>query len=369
MGKTKRGPRGSGSISKRKDGRWAARYTVVLPTGEHKVMQDICCKTQEEARKQLAQRIAQRDRGEITMGAGITVEKFYECWLEEISDEDVGLRPTTVELYKRLYKKYILPILGKKKLANLDVNDVERLFKLIKKHSKHQARATKKALSSMLTSAKKHKYVLNNPARDYKVKTIKPKEPVVWNKEQLRKFLAEAKNTSPYYAAYALMANYGLRRGEVLGLRWEDVDFSNERIHIKQQIVSIDNRPRVGELKTDKSDRTLPLNEWLIGILKERFVPGASGLIFQTRNGTPIAPRNFYRDFQNIAKRAGLPHIKIHALRHMAACFMRDEGVDPKTCQSILGHATLEMTLRIYQHANSECERMASTKLGKLILS
>lgn len=367
MSKSKRNARGGGSITKRKDGRWAGRYTVILPNGQHKV-RSVYGKTQSEAREKLAQCIAQRDRGEITMGSDMTVEKFYGIWIDEIADDD-DFRPSTVELYRRLHEKYILPVLGKKKLADLDVHDVEKFFKLAKKSSQHQARAAKKALSSMLAEAKKHKYILTNPARDYRVKRIKPKDPDVWSKEQLRKFLAEAKDTSPYYEAYAIMANYGLRRGEVLGLRWEDVDFSGGCIHIRQQIVSVNNRPQIGDLKTEDSHRTLALNEWLVGILKRRFIPEATGLIFHTKNGTPIAPRNFYRDFQKVARRAGLPHIKIHALRHMAACFMRDAGVDPKTCQNILGHATLDMTLRIYQHASSECERAASVKIGEMILA
>lgn len=365
MGKKKRGTRGAGSITRRKDGRWVGRYTVELPNGQHEV-RAIYGKTQGEVREELVQCIARRDRGEIMSSNSMTVERFYTIWMDEIVDN--RLKPTTIELYRRLFEKYILPVLGKKKLISLDVGDVERCFNLTKRRSLHQACAVKKALSSMLSSAKDRRCILVNPARDLRVRKVKPKETVIWNKDQLKIFLNEAKNSSSYYVAYAIMANYGLRRGEVLGLRWEDVDFSSGCIHIRRQIVSCNNRPQIGELKTDSSIRDLPLNEWLVSILRSRFEPGMKGLIFQTRSGNPIAPRNFYRDFQKVAKRAGLPHIKIHALRHMAACFMRDEGVDPKTCQSILGHATLDMTLRIYQHGSTECERAASAKLGKLLL-
>lgn len=366
MGKTKRNARGGGSISKRKDGRWCGRYTVVLPNGQHKV-RSVYGKTQSEAREKLAQCIARRDRGEITMGTGMTVEKFYEIWMSEVACN--YLRPTTLELYKRIFQKYILPVLGKKKLASLDVDDVQKCLNSIKNHSVYQAQIAKKALSSMLIRARKRKLILTNPTRDVELQSIDNEAPVMWDEEQLKRFLEEAKVTSPYYVAYALIANYGLRRGEVLGLRWEDVDFVNKSIHIRQQVVSVNNHPRIGKPKTKKSKRELALNEWLFGLLEERFVPETKGLIFHTKNNTPIAPRNFYRDFQKVSKRARLPHIKIHALRHMAACFMRDAGVDLKTCQDILGHSTSFMTLDVYQHSDINHKRDASNKIGSLLLA
>ena len=366
MSKSKRNARGGGSITKRKDGRWAGRYTVILPNGQHRV-RSVYGKTQSEAREKLAQCIAQRDRGEITMGSDMTVERFYNIWMSEIACN--YLRPTTLDLYKRTFQKYILPMLGKKKLKNLDVDDIQKCLNSIKSHSVYQAQIAKKALSSMLVRAKKRRYILTNPTRDVELPAIENETPAMWSEEQLRRFLEEAKATSPYYTAYALIANYGLRRGEVLGLRWEDVDFVNKRIHIRQQVVSVNNQPQIGKPKTKKSIRELALNEWLFGLLEERFIPGMEGLIFHTKNNTPIAPRNFYRDFQKVAKRAGLPHIKIHALRHMAACFMRDAGVDLKTCQDILGHSTSFMTLDVYQHSDISHKRDASNKIGGLLLA
>ena len=362
----KRGARGSGSTTKRKDGRWMGRYTVTLPNGQHKVMA-VYGKTQGEVGRKLTQCIARRDRGEIANGGGLTVGDFYKIWISEIVEN--YLRPTTIELYKQIFRLYILPVLGKKKLSSLDVGDVQRCFNLANKKSESQAQLVKKALSSMLQRAKKRQLIFANPARSIEAKAIKPREPVVWNKQQLTCFLDEAMRSSPYYLAYAIMATYGLRRGEALGISWEDVDFTRRCICIKKQIIALNNKPQIGELKTDSSKRDLPLNNQLKVLLSERYLPNAKGLIFQTKNGTPVAPRNFYRDFQKISKMAGLPRIKLHALRHMAACFMRDEGVDPKTCQSILGHSTLDTTLKIYQHSDMEHKQGASDKMGDLLFS
>lgn len=250
MSKSKRNARGGGSITKRKDGRWAGRYTVMLPNGQHKV-RSVYGKTQSETREKLAQCIAQRDRGEITMGSDMTVERFYNIWMSEIACN--YLRPTTLDLYKRTFQKYILPMLGKKKLKNLDVDDIQKCLNSIKSHSVYQAQIAKKALSSMLVRAKKRRYILTNPTRDVELPAIENETPAMWSEEQLRRFLEEAKATSPYYTAYALIANYGLRRGEVLGLRWEDVDFVNKSIHIRQQVVSVNNQPQIGKPKTKKS--------------------------------------------------------------------------------------------------------------------
>ena len=364
MPSNRRGARGSGSISKRSDGRWMGRYTVILPNGQHKVMA-VYGKTQSETREKLAQCVARRDRREVANSGGLTFGDFYRIWMDEIVDN--YLAPTTKELYERIFRRYILPVLEKKKLASLNVGDIQRCYNLTRKHSVYQAQIARKALSSMLDRAKKRQLIFANPTRDIDAKVAKPKEPSMWNKEQLWSFLEEAKKSSPYYLAYVIMASYGLRRGEALGIRWEDVDFDEKCIHIRQQVVAINNKPQIGKLKTEKSERDLPLNGQLETLLLERHTPNAQGLIFQTKNNTPIAPRNFYRDFQKVAKRVGLPQIKLHALRHMAACFMRDEGVDLKTCQAILGHSSLDMTLDVYQHSDMEHKKTASAKMGNLL--
>ena len=136
MARKKRGVKGNGSVSHRKDGRWMGRYTVVLPNGKHDV-KAVYGDTQEEARKLLAQAIARRDRGEIVNNCGMTIEKFYNIWMEEF----VGgyLKDTTIELYKRVFNLYVLPSIGKKNLATLSLRDVQKCVNYTQKRSIHQA--------------------------------------------------------------------------------------------------------------------------------------------------------------------------------------------------------------------------------------
>ena len=128
----KRGARGDGSICHRKDGRWAGRYTIILPTGQHKV-KVVYGKTQKEAREKLTQAKARRDRGELIDGKGMTVEKFYNIWLAEIAPS--YLRATTMEDYGRLYRKYILPSIGRKRLETLSVGDVQKCINAVARRS------------------------------------------------------------------------------------------------------------------------------------------------------------------------------------------------------------------------------------------
>lgn len=217
----KRGARGDGSICHRKDGRWAGRYTIILPTGQHKV-KVVYGKTQKEAREKLTQAKARRDRGELIDGKGMTVEKFYNIWLAEIAPS--YLRATTMEDYGRLYRKYILPSIGRKRLETLSVGDVQKCINAVARRSLSQAVICHKALSSMLNRAQKRQYIFTNPAKSIELKVPKPKEKEMWNSEELRTFLHQAQTTSPYYLAYLLIATYGLRRGEALGVRYKDVD-------------------------------------------------------------------------------------------------------------------------------------------------
>lgn len=362
----RRGARGDGSICRRKDGRWVGRYTMTLPTGQHKI-KVVYGKTQKEAREKLTQAKARRDRGELVDGEGMTVEKFYNVWLAEIAPN--YLRATTIETYERLYKKYILPSIGRKHLETLSVGDVQKCINDIAKRSLDQAVISQKALSSMLKRAQKRQYIFGNPARGIELRKPKPKEKEMWNSEELRIFLHQAQETSSYYLAYLLIATYGLRRGEALGIRYKDIDLNDGIIKIRQQVIRLKNSPQIGELKTKDSKRDLPITTSVRGELEKlNFAPHLpSDLIFATRNNTPISPRNFYRDFEKTIKRAGVKKITLHAMRHMFVGFMRDSNIDPKTCQKMLGHSTLVTTLSIYSHTDAEHKAMAVACMDAII--
>jgi len=177
-----------------------------------------------------------------------------------------------------------------------------------------------------------------------------------------------------------LLAHYGMRRGEALGLRARDIELRNGKtdkdgnedwgeIRIRQQVVVVHNRPTITTPKTKNSKRELPLDKQMHDLLKpyvER-QKDRDGLLFHTSNNTPIAPRNLERDYYKMIKAANLKHIPLHSLRHMACTTFIEAGASVKTIQSILGHKDLNTTLKIYAHCNMLDKRSAVLSMSEII--
>ncbi|MCL2475365.1 MAG: site-specific integrase [Chloroflexi bacterium] len=360
MGKRK------GSISHRKDGRYMGRYTAILPNGI-KTVQAVYGKTRAEADKKLRDIIVEADRGKTVSRDGQTLEEFVEYWLENIAP--LKIKVTTISRYKDTLRLHILPSLGQKRLLSIEPMLVQRL--IIEKYKKTKSAKCcvniKNTLSSVLKSALQLQLIYYNLAVGVSLPKYTVKEKKIWTKEQLNTFLQEAEKSSTYYPIYKLMS-YGLRRGEALGVRRQDIDFNEGTLLLEQQVVALDGKPYICGLKTAGSRRTLPLSKDVLDILKNvKIVSNNDDLIFTTSHGTPILPRNLYRDFERVVKVVALPHISLHALRHMAATFLKDAKVDPKTVQSILGHASITTTLQFYQHSNLDNKREAFTAYDTLI--
>lgn len=365
-----RGVKGNGTVFKRKDGRWEAKYSVTLPNGIKRT-HCLYAKSQEDARRKLADAISKRDRGMVGYGVGLSLKKFYQIWLEEIAEN--YLKGTTIATYDRVAKICVLPLIGNKKLSKITVQDIQRCINSTKNHSVREAQQVKVVMSSIYGQAIKRQLVFFNPAKEAETPKTHSVEPDMWSNEQLKHFLEAAKDNSQYYLAYVLLATLGLRRGEVLGIRWKDINLENQCLEIRQQVTAVNNKPIISSLKTAGSSRDLPLIPQVSSMIKDLLdktsIKNSTNLVFSTKNNTPISPRNFYRDFERLTRIANLPHIKMHTLRHMAACFMRDSGVDAKTCQTILGHSDVSTTLKIYQHSDMSHKFEAGTKIGNLILT
>ena len=166
-------------------------------------------------------------------------------------------------------------------------------------------------------------------------------------------------------ALYVLAVHTGMRRGELLGLTWSDVDLKNASVSVRRTLTRTDNGKRVvlGEPKTKKSRRTIRLTPQAVETLRshlERQLQDMEilgdryqdqGLVFTTNTGTPINPSNLrQRNFAPLLKQAGLPHIRFHDLRHTCATLLLSRGVHPKFVQELLGHATIAITLDTYSH-------------------
>lgn len=199
-----------------------------------------------------------------------------------------------------------------------------------------------------------------------------------WTPDELRSFLEHVSN-DPNYAAWVLAANTGMRRGEVLGLRWQDIDFDRRRLSIRQTIISIDYRVEISEPKTARGRRSVALDSGTVTALRAhragqnqlKLMLGEAwqdnDLVFCRDDGSPIHPDRFTQMFDKHVKDSGLPRIRLHDLRHTHATLALAAGIHPKVVSERLGHSTVAFTMDVYSHAVPSMEAEAAETIANLV--
>ena len=185
--------------------------------------------------------------------------------------------------------------------------------------------------------------------------------------EQLASFLREAKESGVFEMYYVEMAT-GLRRGELLGLKWEDIDLEQGDLRVKRQIARINGEVIEAPLKTKNAYRTLPLAEDTIVVLKQqRKKVGSSPWVFPSPTGGPISPDSVLHMLHRVLKRAGLPKVRFHDLRHTFATLALQNGVDIKTVSGMLGHFSAGFTLDTYAHVTTAAQKEAAKAMERVL--
>jgi len=211
-----------------------------------------------------------------------------------------------------------------------------------------------------------------------KLPAVRKKKGQRWTSEQARRFLASAREDGdPYYAAYVLILIQGTRKGEMLGLREDAVDFDGLTIRIEYQLQRVGRHLLHRETKTAGSDADLPLPGILATALRQRLADRAvdktaagstwqdSHLMFTTKYGTPIEPRNFDRSWHSRIKKAGVPRITVHDGRRTCGSLLADLDVHPRVAMAILRHAQFAITMEIYTEVSVAATRAGLMKLGE----
>ena len=215
--------------------------------------------------------------------------------------------------------------------------------------------------------AKEQKIIVSNPTEGCALPKLEHKEMKTLPIEQLTSFLREARDSGVFELYYVEVAT-GLRRGELLGLKWEDIDLEKGNLRVKLQIARINGEVVEAPLKTKNAYRVLPLAEDTIQVLKQqRKKTGSSPWVFPSPTGGPISPDSVLHMLHRVLKRAGLPRVRFHDLRHTFAALALQNGVDIKTVSGMLGHFSAGFTLDTYAHVTTAAQKEAAKTMEKVL--
>ncbi len=370
---TRRRPNGDGSIFRRKDGLWAAYLSTEL--GRRKYFYGT---SREEVRKRLGAAIHARESGTLADSRGILLGDYLDQWLTDVVRPNV--RPWTHKGYEVHVRLHIKPALGRIPLEKLQPVHVQQL---INERSRtglkpKSVRYVLGTLRASLNQAVRWGLISRNPAtlvdgprvEQYEINPLSP--------DEARAFLASVKGDR-LEALYSVALTMGLRQGEALGLRWQDVDLDMGYVRVTKQLQRIDGTLQLVEPKTKRSRRTLALPSSIRTALvqhrdgqrDERTAAGErwidTGLVFTTTEGKGLDGTAITKQFHSKLEQAGLPQRRFHDLRHSCATLLLVQGVSPRVVMDLLGHSQIGLTMNTYSHVIPDLRRDAAQRMEDLI--
>jgi integrase len=373
------------SIS-RKNQRWYVQVAVPAgPDGKRRRRGVGGFKTKREAKAAEAEALRRIRDGVFVEPSRLTVGAYLtEMWLPSMASQ---VRATTLGGYRHNVRAYIVPRLGDIQLQRLTTARVGAFYSGLvasggqkgRPLSPKTVRYVHTTLRRALRDAVADGLVVRNVAAQARPPRARRVEMHTWTAGEVGTFLASVREDR-LYAAWLLLATLGLRRGELLGLRWADVDLTSGRIAIRHTLVMVDGKPAMAEPKSAKGRRSLTLAPQVLEAVRvhrahqaaERLSWGAdytdSGLVVTTEDGRPLHPESLSGLFVRRARRAGLPQIRLHDLRHSVASILLAQGVHPKVVSEQLGHATIALTLDTYSHVIPSLQQEAAGVIAAAIL-
>ena len=355
----KKKPNGEGTIFRRADGRWAGSATLDWQGGKQR-RKYVYGRTRREAHGKLTTLLDAQQAGRVIPTGKQTLEQFLNRWLEDVVRPSV--RPYTHDSYAQLVRLHISPALGTTRLDKLTPQSVQVLLNQKRKDglSPRTVQYLRTVLRLALSQALKWDLVSRNVAALTNPPHVPKTEITPFGPGELKTFL-KAVEDEPLEALFVVTATAGLRRGEVLGLLWDNVDFKKGQIQVRHAVQRIDGKLRLVETKSARS-RLVELTTLAIEALtrhrrrqlEQRLAAGKSwqdfDYVFTNRKGTPLEARTVWRAFKRILAKAGLRDQRFHDLRHAAATLMLSEGVNPKVVAEMLGHSKIAVTMDLYSH-------------------
>lgn len=388
---------GEGTISKRIDGTWEGKISLGYDGNGKRKRKTVYGKTRQEVREKLDEVKQQLANGTFS-DTRLTVKRYLEQWVEEKARQ---VKPRTAEMNRYYLQKHIIPHIGGIQLTKLTPLEIQAMCSSIASTSGNRtANLCRTTLHTALKQALRWGLIPRNPVEAVDAFKETRKEMTLWTPEEVIRFLDTAR-THRLYPFFYLALSTGMRRGELLGLRWQDIKGSTVNVH--QSLTVIGGQIAISEPKTEKGKRRVAISQDALDVLeahrhqqdRERnaidTAYAENDLIFRTEVGTPIHPRNLERSWYMLQRKAKeawiqvateahdtatlkaleenmlLPHIRLHDLRHLHASLSIKQGMDAKLLADRLGHSRASLTLDIYTHLFEDQKAKSALSLSTLL--
>ena len=373
----KRRKKGEGSVRQRKDGRWEGRVVIGYDEKGLPKTKNVLAKTKRECQeklKQLRETVARpTDKVRPEMPFGEWLDFWYQNYVKP------QIRPTTQANYETKIYQHIIPELGKIPLNQLSKKDLQQFYarmktggRLIRTEqfgkglSDSMVRGLHATCRSALEKAVQEGLLRTNPAVGCKLPPKRGREMQVLGREELQRFLIQAQ-AEGCYELFLLDLCTGLRRGELLALQWDDLDFKTGTLTVNKQVYEVKGQLQMSVPKTRASIRKLVLPPGVVEVLRQYRETVDSRWMFPSpvKEDMPMTPGAVRRRLQIILERAGCKRIRFHDLRHTFATMSLENGMDVKTLSAMLGHVSAATTLDIYTHVTGDMQSEAAAKIDR----
>jgi integrase len=334
-------------------------------------------RTRKEAESREREWLSQIEKGVVVTATKTTLAAHLRAWLDVVA---TTVRPTTLAGYRATVEHHLIPRVGGIAVAKITAPQIQATYTAMRADGVgvRTIQLAHLRLRQALDVAVAWNLRVENPCLKVKPPRAPQREMRTWSKEETRRFLAAAQD-DVYNPIWLIALTTGLRRGEVLGLRWTDVDLTRATVTVRQCVTLLNNMPHIAPPKTAAGRRTLRLPDAAVDALRVHrdralLAVKQSGsawrddaLVFASVAGTVIHPRNLVRNYALIVKATGVPRIRFHDLRHTYATLSLSGGADIKTISSRLGHSSIQVTGDVYAHVTPEMDERATAVIASAL--
>jgi integrase len=363
-----------GTVYQRQDGRWVAAVRDVNGRRVYRY-----ARTRAEAAAKLTLALKATADGIALPSEQQTVAEFLTAWLEESARRT--LRPSTFRSYRQIVRDHILPEIGNVRLARLSPQQVQRLInhRLESGLSPQSVLYVRGVLRRALNEALRWGLVARNVAALVQPPRVRRYEITPLDAEQAQRLLTAIRGDR-LEALFSVALAVGLRQGEALGLRWDDVDLDTGVLRVRHALQAVDGQLVLVDPKTSRSRRSIQLPSLAVDALREHRIRQSAerarvgeawsdqGFVFTSQMGRPLHGATVTHRFQQLLATAGLPRQRFHDLRHGCATLLLAQGVSPRVVMDVLGHSAITLTLNTYSHVvpalQTEAARRMDAALG-----